>query len=102
MPEVTSWEHRTTAVVGSGTWEEAWHSLVSWRGYLQSLPGFLAMRLAVRGLEGGDVEVHVDTLWEHREHLERWLQGPFLPRRIFAELTSAGRVTTDVVLQGLT
>lgn len=99
MPDIAAWEHRTVARVPADGWQEAWYSLVSWRGYLQSLPGSLAVRLAARRLPSGDVEVHVATLWEHRAQLARWLEGPFLPRRIFAELSGGGEVVDEAVLE---
>lgn len=100
MPDVASWEHRTTAVVPAAIWAETWYSLTSWRGFLQSVPGCLAVRLAARPLEGDEIEVHVDTLFEHREQLEAWMEGPFLPRRVFADLSEPGTVIDDRVLQG--
>ncbi len=99
MPYVAGWQHRTIARIPMEGWEEAWFSFMSWRGYLQDIPGWMATRLGARELDTGEVEVHVDTLWEHQAQLARWMDGPFLPRRVIADLSTDGLVVHESVLE---
>ncbi len=101
MPTIAAWEHRTVARVPPDGWEEAWYSLASWRGFLQSVPGQLAVRVSVRDVESGEIEVHVSTLWEHQAQLTGWLDGPFLPRRVFEELATDAEIVDEALLRWL-
>ena len=73
MAQVDSYAHITIASLPKETWDEAWFTLQSWKGYLQSFPGFLAVRFAARLLDNGDIRFHVSTIWEYPEQLEEWL-----------------------------
>ena len=72
MAHIVSYSHITTASVPKDVWDECWFTLQSWKGYLQSFPGFLSMRLSARALDNGDVRIHSATVWEHPEQLEAW------------------------------
>jgi heme-degrading monooxygenase HmoA len=75
MAHIVSYSHITLATVPSEVWDECWFTLQSWKGYLQSFPGYLGMHLAARALEDGDVRVHSATVWEHPEQLEAWRES---------------------------
>lgn len=80
MAHVPTYSHLTTAAVPEPSWDEAWFGLLSWKGYLQAFPGFMAMRVSARALDNGDVRVHVATVWEHPEFLEEWRNSDWSAR----------------------
>ena len=86
MGHIVSYSHVTTATVPADTWDEAWFSLSSWKGYLQSFPGYKGMRLAARPLENGDVRVHCATIWEYPEQLEEWRKSDWSAEAILSSL----------------
>ncbi|MDQ6905221.1 MAG: hypothetical protein M3176_00185 [Chloroflexota bacterium] len=73
MAHVSSYSHITRANIPQEIWDEAWFTVQSWKSYLQSFPGFFAVRFSARGLDGGDIRFHVVTVWEYAEQLEEWL-----------------------------
>lgn len=75
MAHVVSYSHFTTATLTRESFDEAWFAIQSWKGYLQSFPGYLGVRLAARPLEDGNIHFHVATDWEHVEQLEEWLHS---------------------------
>lgn len=75
MAYIVSYSHITTANIPKESWDEAWLSLMSWKGYLQSFPGLLSMRMAARALENGDIRFHSATIWEYPEQLEEWRES---------------------------
>lgn len=94
MAHIDSYSHVTTATIPRDVWDECWFALQSWKGYLQSFPGFLSMRLAARPLENGDVRVHSATVWEYPEQLEAWRDSDWSAESI---LTTLSQPAYDVV-----
>jgi hypothetical protein len=72
MAYIVSYSHDTFASIPEEAWDEAWFAIASWKGYLQSFPGMLSIRLSARALENGDVRFHSSLLWEDPEQLEEW------------------------------
>lgn len=72
MAHVIAYSHVTTASLPREAWDEAWFTIQSWKGFLQAFPGFLALRLAARELDNGDIRFHTATVWEYPEQLEEW------------------------------
>lgn len=101
MPDIAQMAHETVARVPASCWDQAWHSIASWRGYLQSVPGVLAVRVAARRMANDDVSVTVTTVWEHVEMMDEWLDSPWIPRRIFEQLDQPATVLRDEVLEEL-
>lgn len=75
MAYVGTFSHVTVGTIPSEVWDEAWFSIESWKGYLQSFPGYQTMRFAARTLENGDVRVHLAIVWEYPEQLQEWAQS---------------------------
>ncbi len=75
MAHVNGYTHLTTATIHKEVWDEAWFAIQSWKGYLQSFPGFLTMRVLARALDNGDVRFHSATVWEYPEMLEAWRES---------------------------
>lgn len=94
MGHVVGYSHLTIATVPSEAWDEAWFSIASWRGYLQSFPGLQESRLSARALEqSGDVRVHIATIWEYPEQLEAWRESKWSAASL---LTNLSRPAYDV------
>lgn len=93
MAHIVSYSHVTSATVHQDVWDEAYYSLSSWKGYLQSFPGFLGVRLSAYALDNGDVRVHTATIWEYPEQLEAWRESPWSAESI---LSSLGKAAYDV------
>jgi len=72
MAHVASYSHITIATIPRESWDDAWFAIESWKGYLQSFPGLLGIRLSARPLHNGDVRFHVSTVWEYPEQLDVW------------------------------
>lgn len=72
MAHVVSYSHITTATIPQAAWDETYFTLSTWKGYLQSFPGFMGLRMAARAMDNGDVRLHTATIWEYPEHLEEW------------------------------
>lgn len=72
MAHLTSYSHVLTCNIPRSVWDEAWFTLQSWKGYLQSFPGFIALRMAARELDNGDIRFHTMTVWEYPEQLQEW------------------------------
>lgn len=75
MAHIISYSHFTSATLSRHSFDEAWFAIQSWKGYLQSFPGYLGMRLAARPLEDNNIHFHVATDWEEPEQLEEWLHS---------------------------
>lgn len=86
MAEIVSYSHVTEASVPVQVWDEAYYSLSSWKGYLQSFPGFLGLRMSAYALENGDVRVHTATIWEYPEQLEAWRESTWSAEAILSAL----------------
>lgn len=94
MAHVVAYSHVTTANIPQIAWDEAWFSLQSWKGYLQSFPGFSGVRLAARALDNGDVRCQVITLWEYPEQLEAWRESQWSAESL---LTTINQPTYELV-----
>lgn len=99
MPEVPHYSHMTIADVAVDSWPQAYASFVSYAGYLQSIPGFLAMRFGAITRKEEHVRMYVSTNWEYREHLAEWVTGPWTPRRILHDLNEPAKVLLDEVFE---
>ena len=86
MAQIVAYSHNTTLSIPAEAWDEAWFTLMSWKGYLQSFPGFLELRLAGRALDNGDVRLHTATLWDYPEQLEAWRESDFSVRKLLQGL----------------
>ena len=93
MAHVISYSHLTMASIPENAWDEAWFSIQSWKGYLQSFPGLLSIRMSARALDNGDVRFHVSTAWEYPEQLETWRESKWSAESL---LTSISQPAYDV------
>lgn len=75
MAHIVSYSHVTSASIPADAWDEAWFAIESWKGYLQSFPGLLTVRLSARPLDNGDVRLHTATIWEYPEQMEEWRES---------------------------
>lgn len=98
MAHIASYSHLTIGTVPADAWDEAWFALQSWKGYLQSLPGFMAVRIGARALNNGDVRLLTTTVWAYPEHLESWRESHWSARTI---LEAISRPIYDVVEETL-
>lgn len=87
MPYVASYSNVTRATVDDAVWKETWTFLASWRGYLQSIPGFLTASIGARRLSDDRVRVHTVTTWEDLALLEDWLSSEWTAAKRFARLS---------------
>jgi hypothetical protein len=101
MAYVNSYSHVTAGSVPAARWEEAWDTAASWKGYLQSLPGLLAVRISARPLDDGDVRVRLEAVWEHREQLEEWAACPYAGTALLAGLDTPAHDVTEEVFENL-
>ena len=101
MAYVSSYSLVTAGSVPKSRWEEAWDTAASWKGYLQSFPGLLSVRISARELEDGDVRVKLETIWEHREQLEEWAACPYAATKLLAGLDTPAYDVTDEVFEDL-
>lgn len=99
MPEIPHYSHMTVADVPEKAWPQAMMSFLSWGGYLQALPGYLAMRFGAVRREDEHVRIYVTTNWEYREQLAEWVSGPWTPRRILSDLSEPGEVVMEEVFE---
>ncbi|MDQ6766021.1 MAG: hypothetical protein M3Z22_07980 [Verrucomicrobiota bacterium] len=94
MAHVISYSHITTASIPNEVWDEAWFTIQSWKGFLQSFPGILAIRPAARALDDGDIRFQIHLVWEHPEQMEVWLKSQWASDVL---LTSLNPPAYDVV-----
>jgi len=73
---VDSYSRITSGTIPAEVWDEVWFSLASWKGYLQSVPGFRGLRFAARALNDGNVSFYLTTSWSYPEQLEEWHGSP--------------------------
>lgn len=90
MSHIISYSHVTLATIPAAAWDEAWLSFVSWKGYLQSFPGFMGMNVSARALENGDVRLHAMTTWEYPEQLEEWRDSKWSAEALIRDLRQPG------------
>jgi hypothetical protein len=89
MAHISSYSHHTEASIPAATWDQAWFALSSWKGYLQSIPGFLAIRMSGYPLDNGDVRFRVITVWDYPEQLEAWLGSDWSSESMLGSLSPA-------------
>lgn len=94
MAYIIGYSRLTSLTVPATAWDEAWFALASWKGYMQSFPGYQAIRISARALDNGDVRVHTAVSFEYPEQLEEWRTGPFTIEHL---LTSIDEPAYDVV-----
>ncbi len=94
MAYASSYSHYTEASIPAESWDEAWFSIMSWKGYLQSFPGLLSFTLSARPLDNGDVRFLGGTHWEYPEQLDEWRQSHWSMKNL---LTSIKNPAYDVV-----
>ena len=75
MANVSSYSHVTTGTIPRDAWDEVWFAVESWKGYLQSFPGLLTVRISARALKNGDIRFYSATVWEYPEQLEAWRES---------------------------
>ncbi len=86
MAYIISYSHQTEGSVPQAVWDEAWYIIQSWKGYLQSFPGFIQTHMAARPLDNGDVRFLVLTRWEYPEQLEEWSSSQWSAARLLGAL----------------
>jgi hypothetical protein len=101
MAYISSYSHVTSGSVAAALWEEAWDTAASWKGYLQSFPGLLAVRISARALVDGDVRVRLEAVWEHLEQLEEWAACPYTGTALLAGLDTPASDITEEVFENL-
>jgi hypothetical protein len=101
MAYISSYSHVTAGSVPGARWDEAWETAASWKGYLQSFPGLLAVRISARALDDGDVRVRLETVWEHREQLEEWAICPYAGTALLAGLDTPAYDVVEEILENL-
>ncbi len=83
MAYVEAYSHITIASIPADIKDQVWLSLESWKGYLQSFPGLMAIHVAARELPNGDIRFHVETRWQYPEQLEEWNASPWAAEKLF-------------------
>lgn len=101
MAFISSYSHVTAGSVPRADWDEAWDTAASWKGYLQSFPGLLTVRISARALEDGDVRVRLESVWEHPEQLEEWAASPYAGTALLAGLDRPAYDVTEEVFENL-
>ena len=101
MAYVSSYSHVTAGSVPAAQWEEAWDTAASWKGYLQSFPGLLAVNISARPLSDGDVRLRLEAVWEHREQLDEWVACPYAGTALLGGLDTPAYEVTDEVFENL-
>ncbi len=86
MAAISSYSHFTLGSVHAEAWDEAWYTIQSWKGYLQSFPGLISFHMAARPLDNGDVRFQVVTTWEYPEQLEEWQGSRWSAEKLLAVL----------------
>ena len=101
MAYVSSYSHVTAGSVHAAEWEEAWDTAASWKGYLQSFPGLLEVRVSARPLADGDVRVRLEAVWEYREQLDEWAACPYTGTKLLAGLDTPAHDVTEEIFENL-
>lgn len=96
MAHVSTYSHITVSSIPREIWDQAWMAILSWKGYLQSFPGFLQVRFSARELENEDVRFHVVTVWAYTEQLEEWVNSKWSAESLLRSLEKpAYDITTE-------
>lgn len=101
MAFVSSYSHVVGASIPIASWEKAWWTLQSWKGYLQAFPSAPRVRVSARELANGDVRLMVQTCWENREELEEWIASDYTAHKMLGRLDPAPYDVTDDAYEDL-
>lgn len=88
MAEVTSYSHMVVASVPEHSWDEAWFALLTWKGFLQSLPGHMSTRVSAYPLGNGDVRLYVTVHWRYPEQMEEWMASDWSANKLLGHMKS--------------
>jgi hypothetical protein len=99
---VLAYTDLTTARVPEEEWLEAATALLSWRGWLQSIPGVRHVQIAGRRDEDHHVVVVVSTSFELVEQLVAYRDGPWPAARVLDALPHAVQDIKVETLEELT
>jgi len=86
MAHVESYSHATSGTIPSGGWAVAWFTISSWKGFIQSFPGFMSRRLSIRSDDNGDVRFQTVVVWSEVEQLEEWVSSQWSAESLLASL----------------
>jgi hypothetical protein len=86
MAYVGSYSHMTSGTIPAQSWGTAWFTISSWKGFIQSFPGFLAHRVSVRAAANGDVRFHTIVVWAEHEQLEEWVASDWSAEHLLGAL----------------
>lgn len=75
MAHIVSYSHITVGHISREIWDEAWFAVESWKGFLQSFPGFMHVRLSARAVDDELIRFHSVTTWDYLEQLEEWRES---------------------------
>lgn len=75
MSYVKAYGQVIEAEVDRNAWDETYFSLLSLKGHLQSLPGWISFDLWARDLDSGNIRVVAVTSWEAADYLAEWLNS---------------------------
>ena len=99
MAEITSYSHLIEASIPAISWDEAWFALLTWKGYLQSLPGHESTRISAYPLENGDVRLYVTVHWRYPEEMEEWRQSEWSAGDFLSNLQTPPYDVLEVVME---
>ena len=75
MSYVKAYSQVVEAEVSPNAWDETYFSLLSLKGHLQSLPGWLSFDMWAHDLDNGNIRLIAVTNWETVDHLSQWLES---------------------------
>lgn len=75
MSYVKAYGQVVEAEVDRDAWDETYFSLLSLKGHLQALPGWISFDLWARDLDSGKIRLVAVTNWETADHLAQWLDS---------------------------
>ena len=75
MSYVKAYGQLVEAEVDRTAWTETYFSLLSLKGHMQALPGWISFDLWARDLENDNIRLVAVTTWESADHLATWLHS---------------------------
>lgn len=75
MSYVKAYGQVVEAEVDRTAWAETYFSLLSLKGHMQALPGWVRFDLWARDLENDNIRLVAVTTWESTDHLAAWLHS---------------------------
>jgi heme-degrading monooxygenase HmoA len=75
MSYIKAYSQVVEAEVARNAWDETYFSLLSLKGHLQALPGWLSFDMWAHDLENGNIRLIAVTNWETVDHLSTWLNS---------------------------